>query len=332
MPEQKTFYAGLGSGLEAVDVEEVYQATADKAAAERVAGTDNPFCIEVRFLGGLTEEQKGAFRTAADRWAQVIVGDLEDVVLPDGTKVDDVRIDAAGVSIDGPGRVLGRAGPRLLRPAGSTHEFLTITGIMEFDVADIPTMIAQGLWNTVIMHEMGHVIGMLDFVWNAKGFVANRNTPQWSFTGPTAMAEFGKLQDPCAGTAIARLPDLRAAAGAGDGGGGGVPVPIEDNFGPGTIGSHWRESVFGAEMMTGFVNQGANPLSRVTGGALKDLGYEVDLDACDDYTLPSPTALAIMGVLTAGRLHEAIGEVGGTGGYVEHPTPEVAPTSVLTHR
>ncbi|MGY1670831.1 leishmanolysin-related zinc metalloendopeptidase [Geodermatophilus sp. SYSU D00710] len=333
MSEDRSFYAGLGSGLEGVEVEEVYDAVADPAVAKRIADTDNPFHIEVRFLGGLTDEQKQAFRTAADRWAEVIVGDLEDVRLPDGTVVDDVRIDAAGVSIDGPGRVLGRAGPRLLRPAGSTHEFLPITGIMEFDVADIPTMIAQDLWNTVIMHEMGHVIGMLDFVWTAKGFVANRNTPQWSFTGPTAMEEFGRLQDPCANATMAQLAGLRSAAGGGTGGAdGGVPVPIEDDFGPGTIGSHWRESVFGAEMMTGFVNQGANPLSRVTGGALEDLGYQVDLDACDDYSLPSATTLAVMGVLTAGRMHEVIGEIGGTGGYVEHPTPEVAPDSVLTDR
>jgi hypothetical protein len=85
-------------------------------------------------------------------------------------------------------------------------------------------------------------------------------------------------------------------------------------------------------MMTGFVNQGANPLSRVTGGALNDLGYQVDLDACDDYSLPSPTALAVMGVLTAGRMHDVMGEIGGTGGYIEHPTPEVAPNSVLTEQ
>jgi Leishmanolysin len=323
MSEEKAFYAGLGSGLDSVKVEEVYDARADRDVAKRVADTENPFHIEVRFLGGLTEEQKQAFRTAADRWAEVIVGDLEDVALPDGTQVDDVRIDAAGVTIDGPGRVLGRAGPRLLRPAGSTHEFLTITGGMEFDVADIPTMIAQDLWNTVIMHEMGHVIGMLDFVWTAKGFVANRNTPQWSFTGPTAMAEFGRLQDPCANATLGQLAGLQTSA---------VPVPIEDNFGPGTIGSHWRESVFGAEMMTGFVNQGANPFSRVTGGALKDLGYQVDLDRCDEYSLPTPTALAIMGVLTAGRMHEVMGEIGGTGGYIEHPTPEVATDSVLTNQ
>jgi hypothetical protein len=321
MSEGKEFYAGLGSGLDTVKVEEVYEARADRSVAKRLADTENPFTIEVRFLGGLTDAQKQAFKDAADRWAEVIVGDLQDVELPDGTVIDDVRIDAAGVAIDGPGHVLGRAGPDLLRPEGSTHEFLTITGGMEFDVADIPKMIQDNLWDIVIMHEMGHVIGMLDTVWSLKGLVSNKFTPNWSFVGQTAMDEFGKLQDPCARTAIA---DLATAATAG----GGVPVPIEDNFGPGTRGSHWRESVFGAEMMTWFVNQGANPLSRVTGGALADIGYTVNLDACDPYTLPSPTALAVMGVLTAGRMRDDMGLI--AGGYIEHVTPRVAPTSVLT--
>ena len=202
MSETKGFYAGLGSGLDTVKAEEIYVARAERSVAKRLADTENPFTIEVRFLGGLTEHQKQAFKDAADRWAEVIVGDLQDVELADGTVIDDVRIDAAGVEIDGPGRVLGRAGPDLLRPEGSTHEFLTITGGMEFDVADIPRMIEDDLWDIVIMHEMGHVIGMLDFVWSLKGLVSNKFTPNWSFVGQTAKAEFAKLRDPCAGVAI----------------------------------------------------------------------------------------------------------------------------------
>ena len=332
MSEVKEFYAGFGSGLDTVKVEEVYDARADRAVAKRLADTDNPFHIEVRFFGGLTEEQKQAFKDAADRWAQVIVGDLEDVKLPDGTVIDDVRIDAAGVFIDGPGRVLGRAAPRLFRTQGSRDEFLTITGFMEFDIDDIPTMIEQGLWNTVIMHEMGHVIGMLDFVWSRKNLVRNKFTPQWSFVGQTAMEEFGKLQDPCANATIAQLSGVAPTTGlaAASGGGGGVPVPIEDNFGSGTQGSHWRESVFGNEMMTGFVDQGLNPLSRITGGALADIGYTVNLDVCDLYTLPSATALAMTGVLTAGRMHELTGNI--ANGYFEHPTPMVAPASMFENQ
>jgi len=176
---------------------------------------------------------------------------------------------------------------------------------MEFDVDDIPRMIENDVWEDVILHEMGHVIGMLDRVWSPKGFVRFKGIlGKWSFVGPTAMAEFGKLLNPS---------------------GPPVPVPIEDNFKPGTIGSHWRESVFGAEMMTGFINPGNNPLSRVTGGALADIGYQVNLDACESYSLPSSTELAMLGVLSAARLNDT--DI--LGGYIEHTVPIVAPASVL---
>ena len=57
-----------------MEVEEVYDARADAARAQELANIQNPFHIEVRFLGGLTEEQKQAFRTAADTWASFIRG------------------------------------------------------------------------------------------------------------------------------------------------------------------------------------------------------------------------------------------------------------------
>ena len=66
--------------------------------------------------------------------------------------------------------------------------------------------------------------------------------------------------------------------------------------GPGTRDSHWREAVFGNELMTGFINQGVNPVSRLTIASLADLGYQVNLEAADAYMLPSPTVMAMMGV------------------------------------
>src|SRR4051794_6205534 len=53
---------------------------------------------------------------------------------------------------------------------------------------------------------------------------------------------------------------------------GPTPVPVENTGGPGTRDSHWREAVFGNELMTGFVGPAGNPLSRTTVGSLQDLG------------------------------------------------------------
>ena len=71
------------------------------------------------------------------------------------------------------------------------------------------------------------------------------------------------------------------------------PVPVENLGGGGTRDSHWRESVFGNEFMTGFIDS-VNPVSKVTIGSMQDLGYEVNIDADDGFTLPIPAAVAAL--------------------------------------
>ena len=76
---------------------------------------------------------------------------------------------------------------------------------------------------------------------------------------------------------------------------GGQKVPVENQEGgPGTRDSHWRTSVFANELMTGFLNTGSNPLSRVTVASLGDLGYVVDEAGADDFmsliVTPPPAA------------------------------------------
>ena len=47
---------------------------------------------------------------------------------------------------------------------------------------------------------------------------------------------------------------------------------------------HWSEECFINELMTGTLNFGSNPISRVTIGALQDMGYDVSYDSADDFT------------------------------------------------
>ena len=75
-----------------------------------------------------------------------------------------------------------------------------------------------------------------------------------------------------------RGDDEHAAAGA--------PVPVENTGGEGTRDSHWRESTFRSELMTGYINS-RNPLSTVTVGALRDLGYTVSEARADAFS-PAP--------------------------------------------
>jgi hypothetical protein len=280
---------------------ERYVARADKRRAMERAATTSPFGIEVRFLGGLTKKQKDAFKQAADRWCRVIVGDLPPVVVS-GETIDDLLILAQGSAIDGPGKILGQAGPDFLRPTNAGKAaYLPAKGTMQFDTADLAEMETKGTLDDVITHEMGHVLG-IGSVWRYKNLLKGANTSNPTFQGKGAMKEYGVLK-----------------------GGKASPVPVEATGGPGTRDSHWRESVFGAELMTGYVANPPNPMSRMTVASLADLGYVVDLDAAEPYVLPNHLLLAERGrVLHEGEDGPPLGE-----GIVLARLPMVLPDDCL---
>ncbi len=230
------------------------------------------FSIEIRFLGGLNSRQQSVFERAAARWSEVIIGDLPNIRI-DGEVIDDVVIDAKGSHIDGEGSILGQAGPTHLRP----NSLLPARGIMEFDTADLARMEAEGSLQSVILHEMGHVIG-IGTIWKQLGLIQGSNTANPVFTGANAMREFAALIE-------ANEP---------------TPVPVENRGGRGTAESHWRERVLGNELMTGFLSGSSQPFSRLTIAALQDLGYQVNFDAADPFTLPTALQLALMGVHAEG--------------------------------
>lgn len=253
---------------------EVYQAQADPQRAEVLAATTSPFTIEVRFLGGLSDTQQAAFAAAADRWTEIIVGDLPTVTV-DNEAIDDVLILAQGSAIDGPGMILGQAGPTHLRPESAGDvAFIPAKGMMSFDTADLERLESGGTLNDVITHEMGHVLG-IGTIWQLKRLLRGQGTSNPTFVGPGAIAEYQKL---------------RGTSGRGQ-------VPVENMGGIGTRESHWRETVFGNELMSGFITEPGNPLSRMTVASLSDLGYEVDLDAAEAYRLPDLLARAEAGTL-----------------------------------
>jgi hypothetical protein len=265
---------------------EPYVAKASAKRANEVAKTESPFTIEVRFLGGLTENQKSAFKNAADRWTRIIVGDLPNVMV-DGEMIDDVVILAQGAAIDGPGNILGQAGPTHLRPlSAGAAAFLPAKGIMSFDIDDLTQMEQDGTLQDVITHEMGHVLG-IGTIWKRRGLLRDLATDNPIFTGNNAMSAYGALRNSGAAT----------------------PVPIENNGGPGTIHSHWRETIFRTELMSGFIKGVNNPISSLTVASLADLGYDVDPNAAEPYDLPNLFALAEEGALLAESALDELGFV-----------------------
>src|SRR5215212_6120763 len=169
-----------------------YQAVADSRRAEALAATTSPYTIEVRFLGGLNATQQAAFTAAADRWTRIIVGDLPSVLV-DSEVIDDVVIRAQGVAIDGPGKILGQAGPTHLRPASAgANAFLPAKGLMSFDSADLAQMQNNGTLVDVITHEMGHVIG-IGTIWEHKRLLVAAGSDNPTFRGVNGKREYGVL-------------------------------------------------------------------------------------------------------------------------------------------
>lgn len=142
----------------------------------------------------------------------------------------------------------------------------------------------------VLLHEIGHILGIGIF-WNLPGcpktgYVEN-GTTKYYYTGTNAFREYKSC--------FAGKYNTRAFLG----------IPIEDNGSPGTVGVHPEEGPEGGlsvdnryingifhpgldtELMTGWLDGSpvSTPLSRITLGFLEDMGYTVNYNLADVYTM-----------------------------------------------
>lgn len=269
---------GSAVGLQTLTASTGGIATGNAYAAGLLPVTGD-YDIDVRFLTpGIQPSIWAAFQVSANTWERIITGDVVDIqaTLPAGAcgaespaldeVIDDLVIFATIEFIDGAGEngrnVLGSAGPCGFRPDSD----LPALGRMRFDVFDILEIEERGSLNALILHEIGHVLG-IGTAWSRLGLLIDRSssdeTLDTHFDGADAIAEF----DAAGGTSY-----------------DGAKVPVENRGASGTINGHWREPVLDPELMTGSLD--ANPrLSRITIGSLADLGYVVDYGPADPFSL-----------------------------------------------
>jgi hypothetical protein len=117
--------------------------------------------------------------------------------------------------------------------------------MMQFDSADASYYASLGLFDDIVLHEMLHTVGV-GTIWSYKGLLNGNGTSSPTFNGALANAAYP----------------------------GDALIPVENSGGSGTAYSHWEETVFGNELMTGYIN-GDNTLSYMTIASLGDLGYTV---------------------------------------------------------
>ena len=228
------------------------------------------FDIRVSFDGGLTASQQDIFSQAESFWETLIIGYRDEFAGPG------LDISASGPDIDGPGGILGQAGPTfgIFLP---TFVYAT-AGIMQFDSADLLNMEASGSLLDVIIHEMAHVIGF-GTLW-AEGFNDLLNS-DGNYIGEYGLAAF-RLSNP-----------------------GAEFIPVEQGGGPGTAGGHWDETDGGgsSEIMTGWLDF-PTTISLATINSFADLGYVINPQfAVDPRQVPAPTALTLLllGLLSVRR-------------------------------
>lgn len=270
----------LGKSASAQTVTATVSTTSVTLAINAAVSTN--YAIVVRFFGNpMTAAQQALFTNAAARISGFLTGDIIDANAqnvdvaqcgvsgqpPLNEVIDDILIYASIQDIDGPGKILAQAGPCLGRPGGTQNQFMPAVGSMQFDAADIDNLSGAGSLQEVITHEMLHVLGF-GVLWDDppnRAYLTGRDTPDPRYIGPQGrqgcLASSGTVT--CA-----------------------TSVPVEATGGAGTANSHWRESSFDTELMTGFIDASPNAISIMTIGSMADLGYTVNNADFDSYTIP----------------------------------------------
>ena len=232
-----------------------------------------PLPIQLRYAGRFTALQQEVLEWAALRWGEVLRDGWPPAIINDA-EVDVVTIIATARILDGETGALGLAKPTHLRQDSG----LPVRGVMEFDSEDLVRLEANGTLETVILHEMAHVLGF-GSLWSSFQLLSQVGSDDPVYMGSDAMREYALLLG----------DDITE------------PVPVENMGGMLTQEGHWRELVFGNELMTGFLGGGPQPLSRLTIAAFADLGYVVNYEAADPYQLPTEMDIESMGVRSGQR-------------------------------
>jgi hypothetical protein len=238
---------------------------ADSSVAPPLLGPQ----IEVRYLSTLTAQQQNAVAAGVDKWTRAVSKNIGDFHL-NGPANDcfagepqlnethhNLLLFVSIADIDGAHGQLA-----FTQICGiSSADKLPILSHIRLDQSDLASMEARGILVAIITHELGHALGFNPVTYMPKGLGSGTPSDPY-FSGLTARSEF-------------------ANHGAWY---TGVTVPLENASGDGPNDPHWRLNIFGDELMVSSISQGfKSPLSVITLGLFKDLGYEVDFSVADPY-------------------------------------------------
>jgi leishmanolysin/Big-like domain-containing protein len=191
-------------------------------------------------------------------------GTCSDTQQPVAEVIDDLRVFVGTAALDGVGGAFAQAGPCVVESSAR----IPAVGVIRIDEADVDAAaVSDADFEKIVLHEMLHVLGF-GTLWVDRDLLRDPTLPDSPdadvhFSGESAIVEFD------------------AAGGAAYQGG---KVPVENEGGAGAVDGHWRETQFGAELMTAGGTVGESILmSRITLASLGDVGYTVDFAQADDF-------------------------------------------------
>lgn len=250
--------------------------------------------LEGDSLVDFTTEQWRAIWRASEKWESVLApsdpwdidagfmyclggdGRIVDGSLVRPGEIDDIVVLVRAGYIDGPGGTLGQAQTCAVRARGflppfgpATLDFMPAYSFVLLDEADLDRIATEGRLYDLMLHELGHAVGLVPWAWTLLDLVGDVRPAGSAIYHDTHFTGSGSIEafDAAGGSTYA-----------------GKKVPV-DNTGFRFTG-HWRGSVLGLELMTPTISQNDSPLSRITARALEPLGYTVDLTKADAYTIP----------------------------------------------
>jgi Tol biopolymer transport system component len=212
---------------------------------------DSQFDIDLVFDDSIPEVIRAGVRAAADRWMDIVIGDL-----PDVGGIDDVEILVNSAELAD--AVLAVAGPDQFRSGEAGN--LPYHGVLTFDLASLNSPTDRAM--DIAIHEIAHVLGFGTMWEQLKLTEVIGGVPV--YTGQAAVAMF------------------KLAAGNG-----ASAVLIEPDADNQQEGAHWASSWAIAgheyEVMSPVLDNtlGLRHLSPVTVGAIQDLGYRVNYGQAD---------------------------------------------------
>ena len=252
---------------------------------------DNSFDIVVNYVT-FPESKQLVVNQAVEKWESIITGDIPDVTStkPDVGVVDDLYLEISVGELlfssedtfattspfeDGDERQRGQ-GVNSQNPAN----FLPFYAEIDFKDTRINAL-SDALLFDIAFHEIGHALGFSDNSKSFKLLVDNTNangssTSDPRFTGEKATFWYNQLYNNQESS---------------------VPLETESTFKAGDIvykgAGHWRERSapsLGNEIMTPGISNPAiqkNVISKITIGAMEDLGYTVNYDEAEAEVLNS---------------------------------------------